>query len=696
MTSLFRDRSVGGDDGYALISVIGLGTAMLLSVGAVSAYSLQAMRSAGSTQGFHASVQAAQAGVDQFASKLNTAASPADITAAIGAGATWQPIPGSQDGAGTTCTTVSGGSLPPNCPKFRYTVTQNGSSYEIVSSGYSRGDVRSVKVTLRQQALTDYLYYSAVEAADPADRFFYPLGSPNPACANPSWGPSTRPVGGCVEPTWRGGDTTDGSRVHTSDAFKAVGNPDFDSRITVASTACAANPASCVVGGTPTYQAGNPSYADDLTMPGPEGLALVSAAASVVGGCTYYGPTRIKFEGNKMRVWSPQTPADLAGTPAQQRCGGGVDPTLLNRPVNILVTTLNRTGVCNLLNGLGLLDAVLSLACALGGILGQTVQLPLSSVIGNDLLTGLGLSQVLAGVAAEGNVVDLRPNMAIYVRDNPVGTSASPLNPPDPTGIECLVSSALGMYGSLDTNLTAGLLDAANTPATACRAGKLFVDADQSKDLDGQVTIGVNGDILIMSSVEYAGSDDRLGMVATGPIEVYNSLQCTLAASTCLSLQPIGTTVLNALTGVRSAVWSGDLTTLLQTVPGYGQPINVHASLISLQHRVGVQLPLLSPSLSASLINQLVNLNITPPALTIKGSVAQYYRGATSVDLLNIVASAGVGAATINLANANADIGYRLKLEYDSRLTSNPPLYLPQAGTARWIQASFAEVAAVN
>lgn len=53
----------------------------------------------------------------------------------------------------------------------------------------------------------------------------------------------------------------------------------------------------------------------------------------------------------------------------------------------------------------------------------------------------------------------------------------------------------------------------------------------------------VAGDIVIMSNQTYKTSDnadnDRLGLVATGPVEVYNPLQCTLAVGTCLSLQPL-------------------------------------------------------------------------------------------------------------------------------------------------------------
>lgn len=686
MSSLFRDRRVQGDDGYALISVIGLGTAIVLSVGAVSAYSLQAMESAGSTQGFHASIQAAQAGVDYFVTKLNTAASPAEVTTAIADGTTPRAVPGAQDGDGATCTSVTGGSLPPNCPTFRYVATPTATGYEITSYGTSRGDTRAVKVSLKKRALTDYLYYSESEAADPADPFFYPTGTPA-GCDAKEWTTPARPTS-CTVLAWRDQDSTDGSRVHTRDYFRATGTPEFDSRVSVANPTCATSSSSCVRGGSPSYGNGSPGYADDLVMPGAEGLDLVRNAAAIVGGCTYYGPTRIKFEGDHMRVWSPQTPADPVGTPENRKCGGGVDATVLNQPVDVVVTAANRLGLC----AIGVLVGPLICGAlgVLGALLGTVKPVKLGDILSrSDILTGLGLSQALAGIAAPGNLVQIRPDMAIYVRDNPVGTATSaadPVNPPDPVGVQCLLATALGMYGSLDTNLTAGLLSATNTATPACRAGKFFIDGE----LDGRATIGVKGDVLIMSNVTYAGSDDRLGIVATGPIEVYNSMQCTLALNTCLTLQPLSTTVLNALNGVRTTLTTGNLTGLLQQVPGFLQDIEVDASLISLEHRVGVQLPLLSPSLSAALINQLIGLNIDPPTLTIKGSVAQKYRGVTSADLLSV----HLGVAGIDVLGLTTDIGYSLNMEYDGKLATDPPKYLPGATASRWDQVSFAEIPA--
>lgn len=663
-----RARSVSSDPdaGYAMLSVIGFGTAIVLAVSAVGGYALQSMDSAGRSQGFNAAIQAAQAGVDNFVARLNEAPSygSSPIT-------TWQVVPGSVDGDGNACDPPSG-IVPPNCPQFRHTAVTTATGYTVTATGRSRGVERSVQVTLKKRALTDYLYFSEIEAADPADGWAYPplLGGAPANCGNPAWGTSARPASGCKVPTWRSGDSTDGSRVHTDDVFEVVGTPTFDSRVTASIAACATAASACVrksydAGANPDYNDGAPTYADDLDMPA-NGLDLISAAS----GCTYYGPTRIHFEGtNKMRVWSPQTPYTAA-------CGGGVDPTMLNAPINVVVTVANKAGIC------GLLGPVTALVCALGSILGQTVQLPLSNVLTNNLLTGTGLLQAVSGLVSPGSLLNIPTSGAVYVRDNLVGDTI-----PDPTFIQCLVGSAAGMYGTVDTNVTAGLLNSNGTVGSNCRSAKVFVDGV----LDGKLTVGTTGDILITSDLTYRTSDnadnDRLGLVANGAVEVYNSLQCVLAVGTCLSVEPLSTTLTAALPALMSA-GTGNLTALLDLVPGYGEDITIDASIISLQHRFGMQLPLLSLAVNTTLLNKLVGLNIDPPKLTLNGSLAQKYRGIISAELLNL----NLSVPSLNLASANVDIGYDFEMAYDGHLKSDPPPFLPGPANAVWDPQTFAEL----
>ncbi len=682
-----RSRRGRDDSGYALLSVVGMGTAIMLTVGVVGGYAIQTMNSAGRTQGFNASVQAAQAGVDDFIARLrdNSGYGTAPNTA-------WQPVAGSVDGDGNACVGTDA-TLPPNCPRFRHSAVTTATGYTVTSVGKSRGEERAVQVTLKKRALTDYLYFSDTEAADPADGFAYPslFGGAPPGCGERAWGSPARPPSGCVIPTWRGGDSTEGSRVHTDDVFSVVGNPTFDSRVSAAIPACATDASACVLGDGPgtTYKEG-PAYADDLEMPGAEGLDAVRAAAQLVGGCTYYGPTRIRFldgaDAGKMRVWSPQTrPQDNPG----RTCGGGVAPTLLDDLVAVPVA-----GNVGLLGSLGL-DVCLVYLLSDCISLRTTVNVTLDVAITNNLLAGTGLLNVIKGLIAPDPVpVPIPANGAIYVQDNkPAPQDAVP----DPTLIQCLVGSGLGMYSSPDTNLTAGLLNSTGTIGSNCTKGRLFVDGV----LDGVVTAGVSGDIVIMSDLRYrtgeaGGDNDRLGLVATGPIEVYNPLQCTLAAATCLSPDQELDEALDGLSDFLSG--SGDLANVLQAVPGYGDPIRIDASILSLGGRFGLQLPVLTLGVNASVLNGLINLDIDPPALTVNGSIAQRYRGIIAGDLVSAAASAGGSIPRLNLnpsisSYLDVDFGFDANYAYDGKLRTSPPPYLPAPASTIWDPQTFAEVA---
>ena len=282
-----------------------------------------------------------------------------------------------------------------------------------------------------------------------------------------------------------------------------------------------------------------------------------------------------------------------------------------------------------------------------------------------SLNDSLGLGAALSGVLSQGNLVPLTNNMTIYVKDNPVGTGVN--NPADPTTVQCLLGSALGMYSTADTNLTAGLLNNLNQPTGSCRTGKLFVDGT----LDGRVTMGTTGDILIMADQRYAGNDDRLGMVAGGSIEVYSPLQCMLALSTCLSPNLSVNSLLNS---VRTAASTGNLTNLV-TQTGARANRTVEASMIALGGRFGVQLPILAPSaLLSSQLTNLLNLNLDPPTLTVNGSVAQKHRGLLAADLAYAKLIAGNGQQNTTLLEVDVNFGYQWVLDYDERLRTDPPL----------------------
>src|SRR5262249_2347519 len=92
----------------------------------------------------------------------------------------------------------------------------------------------------------------------------------------------------------------------------------------------------------PKFDKGDPSYAS--------GLDTAPTTLRSTANCIYTGPTRIKFVGDKMLVWSPQTQAsDNPG----QNCGGG-DASLLSLVGSAPSLVSGLTGLVGGLTGISL------------------------------------------------------------------------------------------------------------------------------------------------------------------------------------------------------------------------------------------------------------------------------------------------------------------------------------------------------
>jgi len=643
MRSLFH-RAPAADTGFAMIAVIGYGMVIVLVASLVSAYAMNSIKGARHEQDFDGAVSAAQAGVDSVVNALR-----ANPTAVPALPAGWVAVPGSKDPAGVACD--SHPTIPVNCPQYRVqAVPGSNGDYTVYAAGKVRDtSVRAVKVTIHQAAYTDYLYYSEVEAADPADPFAYPRllsSTGGPAdCAKRAWGATSadvRPasVGGttCKVPAWRNGDSTDGSTVHSNDVFTTQGSPTFNSLVTTEYDKCLPAPSNptptCYVsqsgGSAPNFNKGKPTYATGLlTAP----TTLKSAA--VASGCVYTGPTRITFVGNQMKVWSPQTlPSDNPG----KTCGGGMPDSILSQVANSFPI--------------------------LGGLLGLT----------QSVLSGLSLDQVVNAVTSiASDPAPIPIPSSIYVQDN---TGVAPH--PTPSGLYCLLGKTLGMYGTLDPDPATLLTSALSSD---CTKGSLYVDGA----FNGRSTIGTDGDITITSDIKYsdtsgtsfghdkttaAGLPNALGLVANGAVEVWNPLQCTIALATCLSLQTKGV--------------SG----LFTPLKVLGGDIEIDAAIMSMKHYFGVSFPLLQPAVYLALLNKLATVTIPIPKIKLYGSIAQNYRGALGAQLLGL----DVSLDNIDVANANINIGYYADYTYDQHLRTAPPTNFPTPATPTWVQDTFAEI----
>ena len=122
---------------------------------------------------------------------------------------------------------------------------------------------------------------------------------------------------------------------------------------------------------------------------------------------------------------------------------------------------------------------------------------------------------------------------------------------------------------------------------------------------------------------------------AEGPVEVYNSLQCLLSLGSCASLSSLTQLVPSVLGLLNNQnITHVQLTNVLNSL-GINKSVNIDAAIVTNGH-FGVQLPLLSPVANLSLLNNLIAINIDPPTLRLKGSLAQRYKGIMAADLIKL------------------------------------------------------------
>jgi hypothetical protein len=366
-------RRIGDDEGVALITVMGAMVVLTTFALGALAFALQGAPMSRKAQDSVTALAAAQAGIDDYISRLNvnptyygvnsTGVDPANLAFSSGA-----PVPGSASAS------------------FRYrllttpTETARTGFIRLQSTGTSRGVSKTLTGKLAQPGFVNYVYYTDVEALDPifwrtdqvqasvngsagyvaggeVHRYYasqdkvaeictrrYYEGRSSPAYTsstsapyvdhNQTTGTSVNRTSGatvrfsCSEIQFTGNDTIQGP-LHSNDALQVNGATNFTDRQTETSWSDTATPAPPADrrwwGGASSLAGYRPVYAPPLSLPSTN-TQLVSHAASSEG-CTYKGETRITFVGASMKVLSPQT------TAAPSRC-----LNTANRDVEQIVT----------------------------------------------------------------------------------------------------------------------------------------------------------------------------------------------------------------------------------------------------------------------------------------------------------------------------------------------------------------------
>ena len=301
------------DAGVALVAVVGSMAIMMVFLLSALAYVLQNNGPARADQDAKAAVAAAEAGLDEYISRLNTnsnyyqqgnsdTSNPAFTT------------------AGSTIQGTDG-----KAARYRYQllttpaeIAQNGTIRLQVTGTSSPGNggravSRTLTATLAPRGYLSYIYLSDVEVVDPAldgasslcGRYYYAGRSSRTDCSNIQW---------------TGGDTVNGP-LHSNDALQINGAVNFTTRKTTSSWPAlnVANPPAKSWWGTrnPPLAGYSPTYAPPLPMPENNDKLLrevapdrdLDASTPAGTGCYYTGATRIVFQGTTMRVLSPSTSA---------------------------------------------------------------------------------------------------------------------------------------------------------------------------------------------------------------------------------------------------------------------------------------------------------------------------------------------------------------------------------------------------
>lgn len=344
----------GGDDGVALVTVIGTMALLALFVAGTTILATGTQRLARHDQDWNAALAAANAGLDEYLANLNSddrywtygdASSPFTATSTVVAPPAgspfvqWTDLPGS-DGA-----------------QFRYDVDtsryQTAGEIRVQASGRVGDDVRTVRATLARRGFIDYVYFTNIEQDDPS-RFgpnnnrqpqqgFWPTAELAAVhCSNREWEWADATTPGrtsqrrtelqpvvsrphCHHNRWSGDALLDGP-FHTNDTILVCDHPTFTGAATtsydgsrtdgrryvrITDSGCAADSAP-----NAPHQGDNFFYAAPLTMPPSNDemeLALVPTVTGGPAGCLYVGPTEIVLNGDRMTVTSPWTSAGATG-----------------------------------------------------------------------------------------------------------------------------------------------------------------------------------------------------------------------------------------------------------------------------------------------------------------------------------------------------------------------------------------------
>jgi len=501
-----RLRLRKGDEGVAMVMVLGIGAVLtMLIIGGV-ALSLGSSKKASTDAGWNAALAAAYAGIEEYQSRLSEEPSyvkygnpdstfswPNHAVAAkvqlpptaktnpafgLGTAGTWAIVEGSYD-PDTESTD--------NAAKYRYEV-DNTTYYDtgtirLRATGKVGNETRSIVADLRQKGFIDFLYFTDYEIIDPAQ-------SSSLCVPKHEWEVSSR--NNCTQINFGDGDSIDGP-LHSNDTLRLCGAT-FEGVVTTG------NPDGGYTypGGsgcsTPNLKKGKVEFSPSISMPA-SNTQLKKETRSDLSeevprpGCLYTGPTSITLlAGGMMNVKSPWTRfTNIVGDP---------------------VTSGNNANSAQCGSETDLKSAT-----------GANVPVPKNNVIyvQNIPLTGTnGTSEALTTNSATGKC------RARGATDTATGADLSNN-----------LNYSRNVVGYPITDETPPVTGTSATSSYGCRNGDLFLSGTLSSGAG--LTVAAENYVYATGDIKYNDAvNDMLGIVGNNAVWVYNPMKVVSGTSTPL------------------------------------------------------------------------------------------------------------------------------------------------------------------
>ena len=316
------DQAISDEQGSALITVIAISALLSLLATVSFAVARNSIGVADAEEETHASLAAAEAGLDDYLFRLNTvdeywdynsvdlppdgnlAFSPATCPA-VPADCNWVPLPGGEA-----------------LGEFTYSVDvqrlATGGVIEVTAHGQADDRIRSITASMKQESFLDYLYFTDFETLPP---LVYPPADRSWAASNCNVHQWARPGGprpttgrpsnagqGCIPIQFANNDRIRGP-FHTNDTWIVSGNPEWDGSVSGSTPSDVGSLYTTNGASNPQFNGGPPFFHQTLNLP-PSNTQIKIEADHTIGGdgCLFTGPTSVTLRTDgRVRIDSPYT-----------------------------------------------------------------------------------------------------------------------------------------------------------------------------------------------------------------------------------------------------------------------------------------------------------------------------------------------------------------------------------------------------